>query len=279
MLFVRQLKGNEAPLWPHESDAGQGTFPLITLALSSTFLQDQTLFLYFLTSDQSGIHCAIFFLTKLVHACFWSHSTTRHVPQQWSNRANADFGVQQWISVPTCSLYSSLLKLPTQHSLWHTLRGHGISAPCRDFFEIENKSMCVWVHFFLCAEAATRDRLVKIYITKHPQVCREISKIQIEAETIKEWFQDVRGGERKEGEEKEEGWKGFWKPPWLHTVRAWPEKEPCFSRMKGWQCCKFKVFTHSLEYHKKWVSMMFAAKFNIGGRGGWFGLPTVMCFN
>lgn len=29
------------PLWPPEPDAGQGTFPLITLALSSTFLQKQ----------------------------------------------------------------------------------------------------------------------------------------------------------------------------------------------------------------------------------------------
>lgn len=46
---------------------------------------------------------------------------------------------------------------------------------------------------------AARDGLVEIYISKHPQVHREISKIQIEARTIKEWFQDVRGGERKDG--------------------------------------------------------------------------------
>lgn len=49
------------------------------------------------------------------------------------------------------------------------------------------------------AAVAARDGLVEIYITKHPQVHREISKIQGDAGTIKEWFQDVRGGERKEG--------------------------------------------------------------------------------
>lgn len=59
---------------------------------------------------------------------------------------------------------------------------------------------CVHICPRVCAEAAaTRDRLEEIYITKHPQVHREISKTGIGAGTIKEWFQDVRGGERKEG--------------------------------------------------------------------------------
>lgn len=52
-------------------------------------------------------------------------------------------------------------------------------------------SVCV------CVTAAVRDGPVEIYITKHPQVHREISMIQMEAESIKERFQDVRGGERK----------------------------------------------------------------------------------
>lgn len=42
----------------------------------------------------------------------------------------------------------------------------------------------------------------ELYITKHPQVHREIGKIQIEARTIKESVLDVRGGERKEGREE-----------------------------------------------------------------------------
>lgn len=64
---------------------------------------------------------------------------------------------------------------------------------------------CVSEFVFVCVEEAARDGLVEIYITKHPQVHREISKIQIESGTIKEWFQDVRGGERKEGKEEEAG--------------------------------------------------------------------------
>lgn len=58
----------------------------------------------------------------------------------------------------------------------------------------------------MCTEAASRDGLVEIYITKHPQVHKEISKNQTQAGTIKEWLQDVRGGERKGG-----GLEGFLK--------------------------------------------------------------------
>lgn len=43
VLYVRLLTGTEAPMWPLEPDAGQGTFPLITLALSSSFLWGQPL--------------------------------------------------------------------------------------------------------------------------------------------------------------------------------------------------------------------------------------------
>lgn len=69
--------------------------------------------------------------------------------------------------------------------------------------------MCLSAYLSVCAEAAAGDGLVEIYITKHPQVHREISKIQIQAGTIKEWFQDVRGGERKGGGEEEKTWRGF----------------------------------------------------------------------
>lgn len=69
----------------------------------------------------------------------------------------------------------------------------------------------------MCAEASTRDGLVEIYITKHPQVHRQISKIQIQAGTIKEWFQDVRGGERKGGGG---GLEGFLKASLVAHSRA-----------------------------------------------------------
>lgn len=59
--------------------------------------------------------------------------------------------------------------------------------------------VCLSAYLSVCMEAAARDGLEEIYITKHPQVHREISRIQIQAGIIKEWFQDVRGGERKEG--------------------------------------------------------------------------------
>ena len=53
---------------------------------------------------------------------------------------------------------------------------------------------------FVCVCGGGREEgLEEICITKHPQVYREISKIKIQAETIKEWVQDVRGGERKGG--------------------------------------------------------------------------------
>ena len=42
-------------------------------------------------------------------------------------------------------------------------------------------------------------RTGRIYITKHPQVHRKISEMQIGAVTIKEWFQDVRGVRGKRG--------------------------------------------------------------------------------
>lgn len=80
---------------------------------------------------------------------------------------------------------------------------------------------CVHICPHVCVEAVARDGLEEIYITKHPQVHREISKTGIRAGTIKEWFQDVRGGERKEGGGGGGGGlEGFLKPPWLHTARA-----------------------------------------------------------
>ncbi len=87
----------------------------------------------------------------------------------------------------------------------------------------KQKYVCLSAYLSVHAEAASRDGLDEIYITKHPQVHREISNIQIQARAIKEWFQDVRGGERK-GEEEEEGRRGFWKPSWLQTARARAEK-------------------------------------------------------
>lgn len=55
--------------------------------------------------------------------------------------------------------------------------------------------------------------MVEIYITKHPTVQGETSNIEIEAMAIKDWLQDVREGERKDGErsreEEEEAWRGF----------------------------------------------------------------------
>lgn len=129
----------------------------------------------------------------LPEPCCWS-STINHLTRQWSNQANADSG---GTAVGPCACTYNvqfLLKYATQHWQWHTRED--ISAPCSDYFEEENRSLAVCA----CAEAAARDRLVEIYITKHPQVHREISKIQVEAGIIKEWFQDVRAGERKEGE-------------------------------------------------------------------------------
>lgn len=53
---------------------------------------------------------------------------------------------------------------------------------------------------FVCVFKATaKHGLVEICITKHPPILREKSQAQIEAVTIKEWLQDVRGGEREEG--------------------------------------------------------------------------------
>lgn len=75
----------------------------------------------------------------------------------------------------------------------------------------KQKYVCLSAYLSLCAEATARDGLVEIYITKHPQVHREISKIQIQAWTIKEWFQDVRGGERKGGMRRRRRLEGFLK--------------------------------------------------------------------
>lgn len=61
----------------------------------------------------------------------------------------------------------------------HSEREHGMSAPCRDFFEGEKtKTVFLSAYLSLCVEAAARDGLEEIYITKHPQVHREISMIQ-----------------------------------------------------------------------------------------------------
>lgn len=88
--------------------------------------------------------------------------------------------------------------------------------------------MCLSAYLSLCVEAAARDGLEEIYITKHPQVHREISNIEIQARTIKEWFQDVRGGERKEGEGS--------LPGCTQQKLDLKKKRLAFQGEKGWQC-------------------------------------------
>ena len=136
-----------------------------------------------------------------------------------------DLGCDGGFSVPArTSCNSSDENCNSALAVTHSKSERGMPAPCGDFFEGENKSACVLCAYLsacVCVEAVARDGLEEIYITKHPQVHREISKTGIRAGTIKEWFQDVRGGERKEGGGGGGGGlEGFLKPPWLHTARA-----------------------------------------------------------
>lgn len=254
-MYVRKLKGTEAPLLPLEPDGAQVTFLSLRLPCLQAFLGSCAPHI----RSKGNICRALSYLPQLVLNCFWSHAATLF-PRQWSNQANADTGAQPRVSLPTRTMYTSLMNIANQHWLWHILREHGMSAPYRDFFEGEKMENFVFLsaHLSLCEEVAARDGQEEIYITKHPQVHRRMSNTQMQAMTVSRMSEGVKG-KKKEG----------WKPPWLHTARAWPEKrETCLSRMKGWHHwskLSSQVFSaSSLE----WVSMMFGAKF----RGVWRGI-------
>ena len=86
------MTGTEAPLWPLGSGGGRVTLPLITLALSSSFLQELTVYTSWhrIKVRHSGPAPFSGF------SCFWSRTSTL-LPRQWSNRASAGSGARRWV--------------------------------------------------------------------------------------------------------------------------------------------------------------------------------------
>lgn len=219
---------------------------------------------YFLISLQSGIHRTFSFLPvpgTLVFGTILPPSS----PRQWSNQANTlrfNSGFQHQhvhVRIPWWRLQVD--------TLWE--RAWDVCTLQRFLWRGKNKNyVFLSAYLSLCVEAAARDGLEEIYITKHPQVHREISMIQ----TGKDHQRLVPGCPRgwKEREEEEDGWKA----PWLHTVRAWPEKRETFlSRMKGrrcWSQLRVPWYSHialSLKNESAWCLQQGAS------------LPQVMCVN
>lgn len=146
VILCIKSSGSVAPLWPPGPDGDQATFPLIALALSSSFLQE-------LPPDTSWHQIKVGhtgpspFSQSLGTLVF---RTPTLLPQQWSNQASADSGAQRRVSAPTCTLYSSPMKTATQHWLWHALREDmGCLHPAVISLR-EKTKVCVSEFMFVC---------------------------------------------------------------------------------------------------------------------------------